>query len=68
MLRIGAFSHLARVTVKTLRHYDDVGLFRPAYVSPTSGYRYYRADQLAALQRVRVYDYDTELQIPITRV
>ncbi|HXY76329.1 MAG TPA: MerR family transcriptional regulator [Steroidobacteraceae bacterium] len=54
MLKIGDFSRLARVTVKTLRFYDDAGLFRPAYVEPRSGYRFYRAEQLRALRRVRL--------------
>ena len=31
--------------MKQLRHYDDLGLLRPAWVDPDSGYRYYRADQ-----------------------
>jgi len=54
MLKIGDFSRLARVSVKTLRFYDDAGLFRPAYVEPRSGYRFYRAGQLQALRRVRL--------------
>jgi DNA-binding transcriptional MerR regulator len=53
LLRIGDFSRLARVTIRTLRFYDEAGLFRPARIDPGSGYRYYRADQLTALQRVR---------------
>jgi DNA-binding transcriptional MerR regulator len=54
MLKIGDFSRLARVTVKTLRFYDDAGLFRPAYVEPRTGYRFYRAEQLRVLRRVRL--------------
>ena len=54
MLKIGDFSRLARVTVKTLRFYDNVGLFRPAFVEPRSGYRFYRANQLLALRHVRL--------------
>jgi DNA-binding transcriptional MerR regulator len=54
VLRIGDFSRLARVTVKTLRFYDDADLFHPAHIDPRSGYRFYRADQLPALQRIRL--------------
>jgi DNA-binding transcriptional MerR regulator len=54
MLRIGDFSRLARVTIKTLHHYDEEGLLRPAYVDSTTGYRYYEAAQLATLQRILV--------------
>lgn len=54
MLKIGDFSRLARVTIKTLRFYDAAGLFHPALVEPRSGYRFYRADQLPALRRIRL--------------
>jgi DNA-binding transcriptional MerR regulator len=53
VLRIGDFSRLARVTIRTLRFYDEAGLFRPAKVDPRSRYRFYRADQLPELQRIR---------------
>jgi DNA-binding transcriptional MerR regulator len=54
LLRIGPFSRLARVTVKTLRFYDSAGLFRPVWVGPRSGYRFYCATQLPALRRIRL--------------
>jgi DNA-binding transcriptional MerR regulator len=54
VLKIGDFSRLARVTIKTLRFYDATGLFHPALVEPRSGYRFYRADQLPVLQRIRL--------------
>jgi DNA-binding transcriptional MerR regulator len=52
MLRIGDFSRLARVTIKTLHHYDEAGLLHPAHVDVQTGYRYYTADQLESLQRI----------------
>ena len=52
MLRIGDFSRLARVTIRTLHHYDQAGLLRPAAVDSQTGYRYYTADQLESLQRI----------------
>ena len=52
MLKIGDFSRLARVSVKTLRFYDQAGLFAPAAVEPRTGYRFYRAAQLPQLQRI----------------
>lgn len=55
VLRIGDFSRLARVSVKTLRFYDEAGLLRPACVDRRSGYRYYRADQVAGLRRIRLF-------------
>jgi DNA-binding transcriptional MerR regulator len=52
MIRIGDFSKLSRVTVKTLRYYDEVGLLKPAHVDGFSGYRYYTYEQLPRLNRI----------------
>ena len=52
MFRIGDFSRLTRVSLKTLRHYDAIGLFKPAYVDPFTDYRYYTFDQLPRLNRI----------------
>ncbi|RFU42186.1 MerR family transcriptional regulator [Actinomadura logoneensis] len=45
LLPIGRFARLCRLSVKRLRHYDDLGLLSPAHVDPASGYRYYRPEQ-----------------------
>ncbi|MCK2220986.1 MerR family transcriptional regulator [Actinomadura sp. ATCC 31491] len=45
LLPIGQFARLSRLSVKQLRHYDELGLLRPAYVDAASGYRYYRREQ-----------------------
>ncbi|WP_030491290.1 MerR family transcriptional regulator [Micromonospora chokoriensis] len=52
MFTIGDFARLGRVSVRMLRHYDSIGLLRPASVDPHTGYRFYRADQLRRLNRV----------------
>jgi DNA-binding transcriptional MerR regulator len=52
MFRIGDFSRLARVTIRTLHHYDEAGLLQPAHVDEHTGYRYYTAVQLETLQRI----------------
>ncbi len=52
MYTIGDFARHGRVSVRMLRHYDALGLLRPARVDPASGYRFYRADQLARLNRI----------------
>jgi DNA-binding transcriptional MerR regulator len=46
LLPIGTFARLCRLSVKQLRHYDDLGLLRPATVDPATGYRYYARDQV----------------------
>ncbi|MEV5556833.1 MerR family transcriptional regulator [Nonomuraea wenchangensis] len=45
LLPIGQFARLSRLSVKQLRHYDELGLLPPAYVDAGSGYRYYRRAQ-----------------------
>lgn len=52
MFRIGEFSRITRVTIDTLRHYDALGLLKPAKVDPITGYRYYSARQLMSLNRI----------------
>ncbi|WP_151523948.1 MerR family transcriptional regulator [Serinicoccus kebangsaanensis] len=47
MLSIGEFARLAGVSVRMLRHYDQLDLLRPRQVDPHSGYRSYAAAQLA---------------------
>ena len=53
MLTIGEFSKLSRVSAKTLRYYDQIGLLKPGYVSFESGYRYYEASQLRDMLLIR---------------
>lgn len=52
MIKIGTFSKLSRVPIKTLRYYDEIGLLHPAEVDPINGYRYYDISQLPQLNRV----------------
>ena len=52
MFTIGDFASLGRVSVRMLRHYDAIGLLRPARVDPFTGYRHYSADQLTRLNRI----------------
>ncbi len=52
MYRIGMFSKLGMVTIKTLHHYDEVGLLPPAHVDSESGYRYYSTSQLFRLNEI----------------
>lgn len=50
--RIGMFSKMNQVTIKTLRHYDEIGLLKPAYVEQWTGYRYYTTEQLPILHKI----------------
>ena len=52
MLKIGDFSKLSRVSIRMLRHYDDIGLLKPAETDTFTGYRYDREDQLFTIGRI----------------
>jgi DNA-binding transcriptional MerR regulator len=52
MFSIGDFARHGRVSVRMLRHYDAIGLLRPAHVDRLTGYRSYEAQQLARLNRI----------------
>jgi DNA-binding transcriptional MerR regulator len=52
MLTIGDFARHGRVSIRMLRHYDAIGLLRPAHVDQSSGYRFYKAAQLSRLNRI----------------
>lgn len=53
-LKVGEFSRLCQVPVKTLRYYDDIGLFAPSETDRFSGYRHYTLDQLPRIHRIMV--------------
>jgi len=50
---VGDFSRATHLSVKTLRHYHQVGLLEPATVNPDTGYRYYSAGQIPTAQVIR---------------
>ena len=52
MFRIGEFSRLSRVSIRMLRHYDQLGLLKPSHTDSFTNYRYYSADQLPRLNRI----------------
>ena len=52
LLTIGQFAALHGINKKTLMWYDQVGLFRPAWIHPENGYRYYSYHQSAVLETI----------------
>ena len=50
---IGEFSKMGKTTLKTLHHYDRIGLLRPAAVDGATGYRLYTTSQLVDLHRIQ---------------
>ncbi len=63
-LSIGKVSKLKNVSIKSLRYYDHIGVFRPAYINEKTNYRYYTEDQLYLLDAVQLC---IELGIPLSR-
>jgi DNA-binding transcriptional MerR regulator len=64
-LTVGDFSRATHLSVKTLRHYHQVGLLQPATVNPDTGYRYYSAHQIATAQVIRRL---RDLEMPVADV
>ena len=52
LYKIGMFAAMNRVTVKTLRFYEEQGLLMPALIHPETGYRYYTLSQMAVLHQI----------------
>jgi DNA-binding transcriptional MerR regulator len=65
VFKIGEFSLLTQVSIKTLRYYDEVGLLKPARVGEDSGYRYYSANQIPRLYRILALK---DLGFPLDRI
>lgn len=65
MLKIGEFSKLAMLTVKTLRFYEKEGLLKPAQVDRWTGYRLYETSQLKTAARIKAL---RQLGIPVAQI
>jgi DNA-binding transcriptional MerR regulator len=64
-LPIGDFSRATHMTVKTLRHYHQIGLLEPAEVDPHTGYRRYATSQIPAAQVIRRF---RDLDMPLEEI
>ena len=62
---IGEVSKLLHISVSSLRHYENIGLLTPAYISPESGYRYYGTEQFEILNTIR---YLRVLDMPLSEI
>lgn len=50
---IGEVSKLHNISIQTLRHYDKIGLLKPAYINEKSNYRYYSIDNFIMLEFIK---------------
>lgn len=62
---IGEVSKLFHISVSSLRHYENIGLLTPEYISPDSGYRYYGTEQFELLNTIR---YLRALDMPLSEI
>lgn len=65
LLTIGDFSRVTHLSVKALRHYDEIGLLEPAQVDSSSGYRRYATAQIPVAQVIRRF---RDLDMPLEEI
>jgi len=53
MIKIGTFSKLSRISIRMLRHYNELGLLVPEEIDDFTGYRYYNEKQLPLAERIQ---------------
>lgn len=51
--KIGEMAELFDLNIRTLRYYDQIGLVKPEFIDPDSGYRYYSTAQFEPLNTIR---------------
>jgi len=64
MYTVKQLANLAGVTVRTLHHYDDIGLLKPSSIGG-NGYRYYAEEAVYRLQQILFY---RELKVPLDEI
>ena len=52
LYKIGVFSNISGISIRTLRYYDDIDLFKPKEVDLFTNYRYYTIEQLDDLKLI----------------
>lgn len=65
LFRIGEVSKLFHISISILRHYDKIGLLKPEYTDPDTGYRYYSTRQFECLNTIR---YLRALDMPLEKI
>ena len=64
MYTVKDVARLSGVSVRTLHHYDEIGLLKPAFVGENR-YRYYGRDELLRLQQILLY---REFGVPLAQI
>lgn len=53
--KIGDFSNLVNIPVRTLRYYDEIGLLKPEIVDKFTSYRYYTEDNVVEAKFITLF-------------
>jgi DNA-binding transcriptional MerR regulator len=65
LMPIGRFARVTGLSVKALRHYDELGLLRPAAVDADTGYRSYSTAQVKPAETIRLL---RRLELPLDAI
>lgn len=65
LFSIGKVSKMFHISISSLRHYENIGLLIPKYISSDSGYRYYATEQFEILNTIR---YLRVLDMPLAEI
>lgn len=65
LFQIGDVAKMFRISVGSLRHYEQAGLLKPEYIDENSGYRYYSTRQFEVLNTIR---YLRLLDMPLNQI
>ena len=52
-MTIGEVARVKQVSIKALRYYEKIGILKPAYCDPDTGYRYYKNEQMLAVDMIK---------------
>ena len=65
LFKIGDMSKLFCLSVSSIRHYEDLGILKPEYTDPETGYRYYSTNQFEIFNAIR---YLRALDMPLSEI
>ncbi len=65
LFQIGEVARLFHLSVSSLRHYEQIGLLKPEWIDPKTGYRYFSTQQFESLNTIR---YLRALDMPISAI
>ena len=52
-MTIGEVAKVKQISIKALRYYEKIGILKPAYCDPDTGYRYYKNEQMLAIDMIK---------------